>query len=113
MQQMEERWAITGFADDLDGIRPGYLLIVKQCWWCIHRSIQTSGVVRVLNTTLIDYESNQSLEIEVTAKPPIDGSSTTQVYTIDVLDYNEFPVGPVTDSDTVKMKFQRMLWREH
>ena len=32
--------------------------------------------------------------------PPLkDGTSSAQVYTIDILDYNEFPVGPVTDSD--------------
>ncbi len=52
-----------------------------------------------LTPTLIDYESDQSLDIEVTAEST-DGSSTTQVYTINVLDFNEFTITQVTDSDT-------------
>ncbi len=59
----------------------------------------TTGEVSVADTTLIDYESDQSLDIEVTAEST-DGSSTTQVYTIDVLDFNEFAITQVTDSDT-------------
>ncbi len=59
----------------------------------------TTGEVSVADTTLIDYESEQSLDIEVTAEST-DGSSTTQVYTIDVLDFNEFAITQVTDNDT-------------
>ncbi len=59
----------------------------------------TTGEVSVADTTLIDYESDQSLDIEVTAEST-DGSSTTQVYTINVLDFNEFAITQVTDSDS-------------
>ena len=63
------------------------------------QSMQATGEVSVADTDLIDYESDQSLEIEVTAEST-DGSSTTQVYTINVLDFNEFAITQVTDSDT-------------
>ncbi len=52
-----------------------------------------------LTLLILITKADQSLEIEVTAEST-DGSSTTQVYTIDVLDFNEFAITQVTDSDT-------------
>ena len=59
----------------------------------------SSGVVTVAWSELFDYETAQSHQIAVTAKPPSDGSSTSQVYTINILDFNEFAITQVTDSD--------------
>ena len=63
----------------------------------------TTGVVTVANSTLLDYESATSHTITVLATSS-DGSTSSQVFTINVTDVNEFGVGPVTDSNATLNK---------
>ncbi|WP_430451220.1 cadherin domain-containing protein [Rhodopirellula europaea] len=55
----------------------------------------TTGVVTTTGAA-IDAEMAASYDIEVTATST-DGSPSTESFTIDVLDVNEFGIGPVTD----------------
>ncbi|RRS05326.1 cadherin repeat domain-containing protein [Aquabacterium soli] len=57
-----------------------------------------TGVVRVLNGALLDHESTSSHTITVLATSS-DGSTSSQSFVINLLDVDEFPVGPVSDSD--------------
>ncbi len=58
----------------------------------------STGVVTVADGTLLDRESTASHNITVRAASS-DGSSNTQVMTININDVDEFDVGPITDSD--------------
>ncbi len=89
---------ITAFADDPDTSDQITYSLSNNAGGAFEINA-TTGEVSVADTDLIDYESDQSLEIEVTAEST-DGSSTTQVYTINVLDFNEFAITQITDSDT-------------
>ena len=89
---------ITAFADDPDTTDQVTYSLSNNAGGAFAINA-TTGEVSVADTDLIDYESDQSLEIEVTAEST-DGSSTTQVYTINVLDFNEFAITQITDSDT-------------
>ncbi len=57
-----------------------------------------TGVVRVLNGTLLDREAAASHSITVLATSS-DGSTSSQVFSIDLLDVDEFSVGAVSDSN--------------
>jgi len=59
----------------------------------------STGVVRVLNGALLDREAAASHTITVLVTSS-DGSTSTQSFTIDLLDADEFSVGAVSDSDT-------------
>ncbi len=58
----------------------------------------STGVVTVADGTLLDREAAASHNITVRATSS-DGSSNTQVMTINLNDVDEFDVGPITDSD--------------
>ncbi len=58
----------------------------------------STGVVRVLDGTLLDREAASSHTITVLATSS-DGSTRSQGFTINLLDVNEAPVGPVSDSN--------------
>ncbi len=58
----------------------------------------STGVVTVADGTLLDREAAASHNITVRAASS-DGSSNTQVMTINLNDVDEFDVGPITDSD--------------
>ena len=58
----------------------------------------STGVVTVANGTLLNREAAASHNITVRAASS-DGSSNTQVMTINVNDVDEFDVGTITDSD--------------
>ena len=58
----------------------------------------STGVVTVADGTLLDREAAASHNITVRAASS-DGSSNTQVMTINVNDVDEFDVGAITDSD--------------
>ncbi len=58
----------------------------------------STGVVTVADSTLLDRESAASHNITVRATSS-DGSFNTQLMAINVLDVDEFDVGPVTDTD--------------
>ncbi len=57
-----------------------------------------TGVVTVANSSLLNYESATSHSITVRANS-VDGSSSTQTFTITLTDVNEFSTTAVTDSD--------------
>ncbi|HIV72895.1 MAG TPA: cadherin domain-containing protein [Candidatus Aquabacterium excrementipullorum] len=58
----------------------------------------TTGVVSVANGTLLNYEAATSHSITVLATSS-DGSTSSQSFTINLTDVNEFAVGPVSDSN--------------
>ncbi|RRS05325.1 cadherin repeat domain-containing protein [Aquabacterium soli] len=58
----------------------------------------TTGVVTVANSALLDYETAASHTITVLASSS-DGSTSSQSFTIDILDVNEYDVGAVGDVD--------------
>ncbi len=58
----------------------------------------STGVVTVADGTLLDREAAASHNITVRAASS-DGSSNTQVMTINLNDVDEFDVGSITDSD--------------
>jgi VCBS repeat-containing protein len=58
----------------------------------------STGVVTVANGTLLNYEAATSHDIIIRATSA-DGSSSTQTFTINLTDVDEFDLGPVTDSN--------------
>ncbi|MCB0909939.1 MAG: cadherin domain-containing protein, partial [Nocardioidaceae bacterium] len=58
----------------------------------------TTGVVTVADGTLLDREVAASYDIIVQARST-DGSTSSQAYTISLLDVNEFSISPITDID--------------
>ncbi|MFO0077638.1 MAG: VCBS domain-containing protein, partial [Planctomycetota bacterium] len=58
----------------------------------------STGVVTVANGSLLNYEAATSHSITVRATSA-DGSWSTQTFTINLTDIDEFDVGPVTDVD--------------
>ena len=66
----------------------------------------STGVVTVADGTLLDRESAASHNITVRATSS-DGSFNTQLMTINVIDVDEFDVGPVTDIDGAQTKWMK------
>ncbi|WP_157738947.1 cadherin domain-containing protein [Labrenzia sp. VG12] len=58
-----------------------------------------TGEITVKPGSSFDAETEQSVDVEVTAIST-DGSTSTGTFTITIGDENEDPIGPVTDSDT-------------
>ncbi|MCK7613260.1 cadherin repeat domain-containing protein, partial [Roseibium sediminicola] len=58
-----------------------------------------TGEITVKAGSSFDAETEQSVDVEVTATST-DGSTSVGTFTITIGDENEFPIGPVTDSDT-------------
>ncbi len=65
-----------------------------------------TGVVTVANSSLLNYESATSHSITVRATS-VDGSSSTQSFTIAVTDVNEFATSAVTDSNATATALQK------
>ena len=57
-----------------------------------------TGEVTVADPNLLDFESAQTMQIEVTATSS-DGSTSAQSFNINISDDNEFSVGAITDID--------------
>ncbi len=57
-----------------------------------------SGIITVADGTLLNYEAAASHSVTVRANST-DGSSTTQTFTISLIDVNEFSITPITDSN--------------
>ncbi|MEM9386345.1 MAG: cadherin domain-containing protein, partial [Pseudomonadota bacterium] len=89
---------ITAFASDDDGSNNGVTYSLSDDADGAFTIDPDSGVVTVADASAIDYESDASMRIEVTATSD-DGSSTTQSFSVAVTDHDEFDVGPITDSD--------------
>jgi hypothetical protein len=57
-----------------------------------------TGIVTIANSTLLNFEAATSHNITIRATSS-DGSFSTQVFSINLTDVDEFDVGPVTDSN--------------
>ena len=88
---------MTAFADDPDGtdsvtyslsVNPGNAFAIDA----------NTGVVTVADPSALDFESNPSMQIEVTATSS-DTSTSSALFNIAITDDNEFSVGPVSDTD--------------
>jgi hypothetical protein len=87
---------ITAFAEDLDATDTVTYSLDDDAGG-LFAIDANSGVVTVAGA--LDYETATSHNITVRATST-DGSFSTQVFTINVLDVNEFAVGPISDTDT-------------
>jgi protocadherin Fat 4 len=90
---------ITASATDADGSNNTVSYSLSDDAGGIFEIDASTGEVSIADASSIDYESATSHTIEVTATSA-DGSTSTQSYTIDVSDVDEFDVGAVTDTDT-------------
>jgi len=68
----------------------------------------TTGVVTVANSSLLNYEAATSHGITVRATSA-DTSFSTQAFTINLIDVDEFDVGSVTDSNAAANSVAKML----
>ena len=89
---------ITAHAVDADGTNNTVTYSLSQDAGGRFAIDASTGVVRVLNGALLDREAAASHTITVLATSS-DGSTSTQSFTIDLLDVDEFSVGAVSDSD--------------
>ncbi|PLK49628.1 cadherin domain-containing protein [Uliginosibacterium sp. TH139] len=89
---------ITASASDADGSNNAITYTLSNDAGGRFAIDATSGVVTVANSSLIDFESASSHSITVLATSA-DGSSSSQSYTINLADSDEFDLGAVTDSN--------------
>ena len=89
---------ITAHAVDADGTNNTVTYSLSQDAGGRFAIDASTGVVRVLNGALLDREAAASHTITVLATSS-DGSTSTQSFTIDLLDVDEFSVGAVSDND--------------
>ncbi|MET1415578.1 cadherin domain-containing protein [Roseibium sp. HPY-6] len=61
--------------------------------------VDADGIVSVASGAVFDAETEQSIDVEVTAQST-DGSTSTQTFTINVADVNETAVSAVSDTDS-------------
>ncbi|MEP1243380.1 MAG: cadherin domain-containing protein, partial [Lentilitoribacter sp.] len=90
---------ITASATDADGSNNTVTYSLSDDAGGIFEIDANTGEVSILDASGIDYENATSHTIEVTATSA-DGSTSTQSYTINVSDIDEFDVGAVTDTDS-------------
>ena len=88
---------ITAFASDEDGSNNGITYSLSDDAGGLFAIDPNTGEVTVAGT--IDYETATSQTIEVTATSD-DGSTSTQSFTINVTDEDEFDVSAITDTNT-------------
>jgi hypothetical protein len=87
---------ITGFGIDLDATNSAVTYSLTENAggrFAIH---PTTGVVTVANGNLLDREAASSWGISIKATSS-DGSSSTKIFSIGLIDANDFEVGDVTD----------------
>ncbi|MEM9386426.1 MAG: cadherin domain-containing protein, partial [Pseudomonadota bacterium] len=87
---------VTAFANDADGSANGVAYSLSENPHEAFAIDPTTGEVTVANPASLDFESAQSMQIEVTATSQ-DGSSSTQTFDIAVTDSNEFDVSAASD----------------
>ncbi|MEP4152640.1 MAG: cadherin domain-containing protein, partial [Lentilitoribacter sp.] len=90
---------ITASATDADGSNNTVTYTLSDDAGGIFEIDASTGEVSIADASGIDYETATSHTIEVTATSA-DGSTSTQSYTINVTDVDEFDVGAVTDTDS-------------
>jgi hypothetical protein len=88
---------ITGFATDADHTDEISYSLSDDAGGRFTIDPQT-GVVTVNNPALLNYEDNTSHDIEVTATST-DGTTSTETFTIEILDNDEFDVSVISDED--------------
>jgi hypothetical protein len=89
---------VTAFAADADGSNDGVTYSLSENPNDAFAIDADTGEVTVADPSGLDFESAQSMQIEVTATSE-DGSSSTQSFDIAVTDSNEFDVSAVSDGD--------------
>ncbi|MEM9386258.1 MAG: cadherin domain-containing protein, partial [Pseudomonadota bacterium] len=89
---------ITAFASDDDGSNNGVEYSLSTNPNDAFAIDAESGVVTVADPSGLDFESAQTMQIEVTATSD-DGSTSTQTFDIAITDDDEFDVSAVSDSD--------------
>ncbi|MEP3477375.1 MAG: cadherin repeat domain-containing protein, partial [Hyphomicrobiales bacterium] len=89
---------ITAFASDADGSNNGVTYSLSDDAGGLFAIDPNTGEVTVAGA--IDYETATSQTIEVTATSD-DGSTSTQSYTINVNDQDEFDVSAISDTDNI------------
>ena len=89
---------ITAFASDADGGDSVSYSLSDDAGGAFAID-STTGEVTVLDTSLLDFETSDTMTIEVTATST-DGSSSSQSFAIGVTDTDEFDVGAITDTDS-------------
>ena len=90
---------VTASATDADGSNNTVTYSLSDDAGGLFEIDANTGEVSIADASGIDYETATSHTIEVTATSA-DGSTSTQSYTINVTDVDEFDVGAVTDADS-------------
>ena len=88
---------LTAFAEDLD-LSPNVTYAITNDPSGAFEIDETSGVVTLATAGLLDFETVPSLDLEITATSD-DGSSSIEIFTINILDANEAGVGPISDTN--------------
>jgi Flp pilus assembly secretin CpaC len=89
---------VTAFASDNDGSSNGVTYSLSENPNDAFAIDAETGEVTVADPNALDFESAQSMQIEVTATSE-DGSTSSQSFDIAVTDSNEFDVSAVSDGD--------------
>ena len=89
---------ITANATDADGTNSAITYALSDNAGGRFAINSSTGVITVANSTLLNYESATSHSITVLATSA-DGSTSTQSFTVNLTDANEFNVSPLTDID--------------
>ncbi|MEO0421607.1 MAG: cadherin domain-containing protein [Pseudomonadota bacterium] len=89
---------VTAFAADADGTNNGVEYTLSDNPNDAFAIDPQTGEVTVADPTGLDFESAQSMQIEVTATSQ-DGSTSTQIFDVEVSDIDEFDTSAVSDTD--------------
>ena len=89
---------ITANATDADGTNSAITYSLSDNAGGRFAINSSTGVITVANSTLLNYEAATSHTITVLATSA-DGSTSTQNFTVNLTDANEFDVSPLTDID--------------
>ena len=89
---------VTAFASDADGTNSDVVYSLSSNPSNAFSIDASTGEVTVNDPSQLDFESSQTMQIEVTATSD-DGSTSTQTFNIAINDADEFDVSAVTDSD--------------
>ena len=90
---------VTAFAEDQDGTNSDVTYTLSSNPGNAFSIDSDTGEVTVNDPSQLDFESNTSMQIEVTATSD-DGSTSSETFNIAINDADEFDVSAVTDSDT-------------
>ena len=93
---------VTAFAEDLDGSDSDVTYSLSSNPGNAFAIDADTGEVTVNDPNALDFETAQTMQIEVTATSQ-DGSTSNETFSISITDDNsEFSIGPVTDADNAE-----------